>query len=501
MPKAEKPNASYLFELIKSLSKSEKGYFKKYYCKEDKGEKNSYVVLFDMLDGFAEYDEQKISKAIDKKLSDANIPSLKNYLYEQILKSMRAYHAGDSIASELRDILANVEVLYTKKLFQQALSLNQKGKQKALILDLPHQTILFLMMERNILSFMHAFPSKREELFNEILSVIKDLEYSTKLFYLDAQIIDVSNQYYPPRDDAAITEITKLYELLPDFDGRMLPPRSQLLYNSIAASYYFFIQEPVKAMELRKANLDIYDKNKDIQNSNKKNYVTALINFINAAHEANDLKAAEQGITILEKVDASSTTEQHYYKELIFAFKLFSLSHESESGAGSAFIKEAEDFFVLVPSASPHRNASLLRICIYYFHQNQPEKAAEEINTLLQRDFADWHKRIPVHARFLQIIIHYELGNSFLTDSLLRNCYRFLKKKKMLYEPERIILNFFKRILARPDNEIVELFIQLRTELEETAENKLHRNFFTEFNYIRWLDKKINSLKPVAFDS
>ncbi|MBC8045771.1 MAG: hypothetical protein H7Y00_03160 [Fimbriimonadaceae bacterium] len=498
MPKAEKQNTNYLFELIKSLNKPEKGYFRKYFCKDDGVGKNNYVVLFDLLDGFEEYDEEKINKTIHKKLTGANLPSLKNYLYEQILKSLRAYHAGDSIASELREILSNVEVLFAKKLFQQALSLNQKGKQKAINLDLPHQTILFLMMERNLLSLMHTFPAKRETVFNDILSEIINLENSTKLFHLDSQITDISNQFYPPRDETLMQDIINMHKLLQPFENKNLPPRSQLLFNSIAATYFYFIQEPVKALTLRKANLSVYDANPDIKSSNQKNYVTALINFIAVAHAVDDLPAAQKGITLLEKVKASSVTEAHNYQEILFSFKLFTLTHTTNKEAALNLIKQADAFFESVPSSSPHRNISLFRICLYYFNENDLEIAAERIHLLLQRGFTDWQQRIPTHARFLQIIIHYELDNTFLLDSLIRSCYRFLKKKELLYEPERIMLNFFKRLVTKHKSETIPLFKKLRNDLEESAKNRFNNNFFNEYNYINWLDKKIQVLSPVA---
>ena len=51
-----------LFQLIKSLSKQEKRYFKLYASRHVIGEKNKYVQLFDAIDKQAAYNEEKIKK-------------------------------------------------------------------------------------------------------------------------------------------------------------------------------------------------------------------------------------------------------------------------------------------------------------------------------------------------------------------------------------------------------------------------------------------------------
>ena len=47
-------------------------------------------------------------------------------------------------------------------------------------------------------------------------------------------------------------------------------------------------------------------------------------------------------------------------------------------------------------------------------------------------------------ARILNLIIHYELGNTVLLDSLLRSTYRYLNKENRLSEIEKKFINFFK---------------------------------------------------------
>ncbi len=50
--------SNQLFQLIKSLNKSEKRYFNLYASRHTIGEKNNYVILFEAIDKQIEYDEE-----------------------------------------------------------------------------------------------------------------------------------------------------------------------------------------------------------------------------------------------------------------------------------------------------------------------------------------------------------------------------------------------------------------------------------------------------------
>ena len=84
MTKEPKDN---LFVLVKSLSKSEKRQFKLYVGRLGVNEDSKFLLLFNVLDKMAEYDEQVIlKKGIVKKQQLSN---LKAHLYKQVLISLR----------------------------------------------------------------------------------------------------------------------------------------------------------------------------------------------------------------------------------------------------------------------------------------------------------------------------------------------------------------------------------------------------------------------------
>jgi hypothetical protein len=82
-----------LYRLIKSLNKSEKGYFKKFAAKNEVGSKQNYIVLFDAIDRMEEYDEERLRVSLKKESFIKQLPVYKVYLFNLILKSLSLYGA------------------------------------------------------------------------------------------------------------------------------------------------------------------------------------------------------------------------------------------------------------------------------------------------------------------------------------------------------------------------------------------------------------------------
>src|ERR1700740_313826 len=84
------PNRSTdtLFQLIKSLEKSEKRNFKLYVTRNSASEDLKIVQLFDALDKMDEYDEAILLKK-NESIKKQQLSNLKAHLYKQILSSLR----------------------------------------------------------------------------------------------------------------------------------------------------------------------------------------------------------------------------------------------------------------------------------------------------------------------------------------------------------------------------------------------------------------------------
>src|SRR2546423_12681940 len=123
-----KHSSDQLFRLIKSLTKSEKRYFKLFASRHTIGEKNDYVVLFEAIDSQEEYDEKKLMKNFKHAFQSPSAIA-KARLYEIILRSLDAYHANSSIDVEIRKLLHYSEILFKKSLYKDSDKALSKAKR------------------------------------------------------------------------------------------------------------------------------------------------------------------------------------------------------------------------------------------------------------------------------------------------------------------------------------------------------------------------------------
>ena len=132
-----------LFNLIKSLKRTEKTYFKKFSQFHIKGGQNNYVRIYDAIENQKTYDEKKLLDLFKGEPLTNQFWVAKNYLYNLILRSLELYHS--SVDSELQSMLHRLEILYNKSLFDQCEKMVTKGIQYS---DVPKYCIINAPVER-----------------------------------------------------------------------------------------------------------------------------------------------------------------------------------------------------------------------------------------------------------------------------------------------------------------------------------------------------------------
>ena len=123
---------SNAFILIKSLTMSEKRYFKIFSERHTIGEQNKYIALFDELDRA----EKEVDTDLKLKLKKLGvnpdfISADKNYLYHLILRSLNVFHDSKTYNLEIKQSLISIEILFHKGLYHESLKLIAKAEELA----------------------------------------------------------------------------------------------------------------------------------------------------------------------------------------------------------------------------------------------------------------------------------------------------------------------------------------------------------------------------------
>src|SRR5215470_4092456 len=95
-------SSDILFQLIRSLEKSEKRHFKLYIKRSSSKEDLKIIQLFDALDKLREYDERVLLKKL-AGTEKRQLYNLKTHLYKEILASLRLLKSADSIDLQLNE--------------------------------------------------------------------------------------------------------------------------------------------------------------------------------------------------------------------------------------------------------------------------------------------------------------------------------------------------------------------------------------------------------------
>ena len=140
--------------------------------------------------------------------------------------------------------------------------------------------------------------------------------------------------------------------------------------------------------------------------------------------------------------------------------------------------------------ANNHYNLSYL-----YFGARDYSLSLKWLNKILHETNIDTREDIHCFARIFILIIHFELDNHDLLEYIVKSTYRFLYKRKRLFEVETSILNFIRQKLPKINRQekLLNSFKELKIELEQITQNPIGKKALAYFDYISWLKSKIEN--------
>ena len=122
--------SNYLKELILSLTKPEKRYFKVFASTHKS--KNLSILLFDEINKNKVYDESLLREKFRKEFKLKQFHVAKNYLYHLILKALSSFYQEHSVERKLNTAIDEIEILFHKGLYIQSYKTLLNAKKSAI---------------------------------------------------------------------------------------------------------------------------------------------------------------------------------------------------------------------------------------------------------------------------------------------------------------------------------------------------------------------------------
>jgi hypothetical protein len=499
-------SSNELYQLIWSMTKTEKRYFKLYAEQNTLKANNNYLKLYDAVEKQVHkddgYEEDKIIKKFKNETFVKYLPSTKYQLYKLILKCMHQYNGGSSVEAELAEMMHNVEYLRGKRLFDQAWKTLRNARKKAekherfaKLMDIniqelelieeivePDQALKrlekyrselqsfagkhlnyaefkYLFNKAHMLQRKTGFARTAEELvvFNELLAhpLMRDISKaeskSATYFYYFAKVIGeygVGNLENCYEVTAKLVEMMELYPFELQNDVNQL---IDIVYNHLLVCYALNKQEEfLKYLQILRATKP--KKNADHAKAFERYYMLYFNWYREHAEHADALEVMQQ-------------------------FELELQEHEAH--------------------LNPEFELVLFSECTHIYMSLQDySKALRWNNKILNTRHLKLREDVQSLARIFDLMIHYELKHFDLLEYRLKSAYRYLYKKNRLHMTEKMILRSIRKLpMLNSNAELIKLFRELQEEIKTASNDPLEKRVLSVFDFITWLDEKVKALQ------
>lgn len=491
-------DSSELFNLIHSLSKGEKRYFKMHmHARAHSQQSNKYLILFDALEKQKQYSEKKIIKLEIVKKEYLRV--LKHYLYHHILESLRVLRSkNENVDGQLQVLLENARIFRDKELEEEELKYLVKAKNLALQHErwgAALEAILILrrvLVGRNDLTALQLLEEEMKDVLNKLTNLSEIMQVQSKMAVLVKRSV-IKRGGYDRSIDKLITHplLTQPNKAL-SAGAQRLSYNAQFLYHQYMGNHQTYYRILLRNKELVESNYSSFE-------FPELTYSQVLNNLFIAQSE---LGKYDDALTSIQKINTILKNSKIQNSEVFFFSAINETNFYQVTGLFREGLKPLERIETELKKYklnSPHSPGLYYNMATLYFSAGRLTKALHWINAVINAPGSAYHTDIQSWSRIFRIIIHFELNTQNILDHMVVSTYRFLLKKKQLYRVEESILHFIRRLKKASQTKKTRLleFRRFRDELVLITRDPGEKNALIYFDLISWIESKIEN-KPFA---
>jgi len=479
-----------LFDLIKSLTKTEKRFIK-LNAQFHQGDK-AYLKLFDAIEKQKKYDEKEILEQFKTEKFIIQFSVAKNYLQNFILKQLRNYHTESKANIICKNLLIDIEILYWKNQFKLAERLAKKAEKIAqeyqffltleelsnwenridnaqLRLNVKHSKTISNKHENNIKNYQTILEYKA--LINETQLLIKESEVIRDKNELDTYKKLLNHPLIKEKSNSNSYEATYSYYVL----------------NSVL---HRLIKDQKKSGEYRAKLVDYLEQFPHINKENSIHYLSSVHNLLMHSLVVKDYKSFANYLDKVKNFKISSAREQSAVLDMLCLFELGYYNETKQYDKAIEFVNEIFETHSNIKSIlnSEHYYLVHYHTALAYFNIGDYKNALVWINKVINLTSKNLRVDIKAATYVLNIITHYELSNFILLPYLVKTTLDFLKNSKMLRPIDKFFISIFSNISATSNQQQKALFFNKK--LCSIKKLKLEESIISDIDYMDWLARK-----------
>lgn len=490
-----------LYDLINSLNKNEKRYFKIFVASSKELEDKKIILLFNHIVKLDKFEDEDAFNKVPN-IKQAQLSNLKAYLFDKILQVLRMYHISKVKDIQIREQIDFAQILLERRLYASAKKCMDKAKKMAQAnLNLELQLEL-LKLEKNVVMQNVADVERNVDLIVEEVKLLNGQIFNINTF---TNLSIKLNSYYTRigfvRDQEDEIKIKEFFNSnISAYQEQKLSTIEKLSLYRLYIGYYFFLQDFEQGYVYSKKLEATFDQSISLIESMPDDYIKALNNLLIAQnklfryHEFVETNVKLQSVAQMPNVRINENIRirllKYFYSHEI---NKFFMTGDFEKGVQTVVVKQATELSALLAVLDKHSSLVLnYKIACLHFGAGNFGLALRTLNKIINSSSTDLREDLHCFARILNLVCHFELGNFDVIKHYIISTYRFLLKKDDLRLFQKYVLQFIKNLSKENyEQNLMSEFESLKTQLLTLVENPYEKRAFIYFDIISWLESKI----------
>lgn len=491
-----------LFQLVKSLEKSEKRHFKLFIKRNSGAEDLKIVQLFDAFDKMEEYDEVALLKK-NKSIKKQQLSNMKAHLSRQILTSLRLLKDDSNLEMWLNEQMAHARILYSKGLYIQSLKTLEKIKQQAAMYHQHVSLLLALELSKKIelLHVTRSMQDRAEQLSEAVNQVTGKITAQNQLSNLALQMYGWYIKMGHARDQKDVLAVQLFFKTnLPETQVTQLSFYAKMYYYQAHSWYHFILQDLRLFYRYTQKWFDLFIREPDMQQIEPVLFVKAMHNLLSAHFDTNNHDKFVEVLSVFEHFSQSPIAQSSVNIKIQVFMYLYTAEINRHFLEGT-FTNGIELIGVIEDKLAQYKaHLDTHRVLVFYykmaclyFGSGDNGSCIDYLNKIIHQK-SDLRTDLQCYARLLHLIAHYELGNMDLLEYLLKSVYRYMANMKNLNLVEEQVFAFLRRSFKLAPGRMIAAFKSLKQQLDKLEKNSLETRSFMYLDIQAWLDSKIRGV-------
>ena len=494
-----------LFDLIKSLTKTEKRHFRLFVNRSRNTDEVKFIKLFDAMESMKVYDDLSILQKVPS-IKKVQFSNQKAHLYRQILSNLRHYHAGQNIDIQLRESLDHSKILYNKGLYKQALKVLDKSKILA-------KKCKYYIIELEIIEFekliesqyiTRSITTRAEELTSEINQTTQIIISSNKLSNLALNLYGLYLKNGYAKNESDIYKTKEYFNKnMPEVKIELLNFHEQLYYHQCYVRFNYIIQNFPNCYKHAYSWVSLFKNNPEMAKRQPVEYIKGYHNLLSVLFQLQHYTRFCQVIDELAAIQHNDQIVRDLNtKVLVFKFlfssKINKYFMEGNFTEGVKLIPELlEKLEEYSSKIDPERLLLFYyKIATLYFGSGNNRKAIYYLNQILNFREANLREDIHCFSRILNLIAHFDAGEDHQLEHQIKSTFQFIGKMNDQQAVQKEIFQFLRKSGKIKPNELKSEFQLLYDRLSVYKEDIYERRPFLYLDILSWLKSKIEN-RPV----